>query len=222
LAQREAQLGAGQAGVHEAMIPHELGHFWFTEAFWPDAVSPDAASPDGAERPNHYGGPGPDWLDELAAVILEDDENAARRRAQFASLVRGETVPSIGRGVPRAQVLDLRRFLSREHPVLAGGMGPPPTMPTGGSAGVAVTFTPAGAERGRSSEAGLFYLQARSLADYLAATSRRSDIFAAIARFVAAGGSTESWFERHGGSYGLPASIAALEAAWQAWALFAR
>jgi hypothetical protein len=213
LAQREARMGAGQTGVYEAMIPHELGHLWFTEAYWPNA-----AAPAGAERPSHYGGPGPDWLDEIAAVILEDDQSAERRRDQFASLLRGDVLPSMGRAVPREQVLDLRLFLSREHPALAGGMGPPPTIPAGGSMGVAVTFTPAGSANGRPADAGLFYLQARRFADFLIETSGRADILAAIARFVAAGGSMEGWLRGEGARHGLPASLEALDAAWRAWA----
>lgn len=214
LAQREARTGAGQTGVYEAMIPHELGHLWFTEAYWPDA-----APPAGAGQPSHYGGPGPDWLDETAAVILEDDQNAGRRRDQFARLLRGETLPSMGRAVPREQVLDLRLFLSREHPALAGGMGPPPMAPAGGSMGVAVTFTPAGSANGRPADATLFYLQARRFADYLIETSGRADIMAAIARFIAAGGSMEGWLRSEGARYGLPASLDALDAAWRTWAV---
>jgi hypothetical protein len=214
LAQREARMGAGQTGVYEAMIPHELGHLWFTEAYWPDA-----AAPAGAERPSHYGGPGPDWLDETAAVILEDEQSAARRRDQFARLLRGESLPSMGgRAVPREQVLDLRLFLSREHPALAGGMGPPPMAPAGGSMGVAVTFTPAGSPNARPADATLFYLQARRFADYLIETSGRADILAAIARFIAAGGSMEGWLRSEGERYRLPTSLEALDAAWRAWA----
>jgi hypothetical protein len=213
LAQREARTGAGQTGVYEAMIPHELGHLWFTEAYWPNA-----AAPAGAGRPSHYGGPGPDWLDETAAVILEDEQSATRRRDQFARLLRGESLPSMGRAVPREQVLDLRLFLSREHPALAGGMGPPPTMPAGGSMGVAVTFTPAGAANGRPADATLFYLQARRFADYLIETSGRADILAAIARSIAAGGTMEGWLRSEGARHGLPASLDALDAAWRIWA----
>ncbi|HEV7661684.1 MAG TPA: hypothetical protein VGO55_17730 [Allosphingosinicella sp.] len=213
LAQRAARTGAGQTGVYEAMIPHELGHLWFTQAYWPNA-----AAPAGAGRPSHYGGPGPDWLDETAAVILEDDESAARRRDQFARLLRGEPLPSMGRGVPREQVLDLRLFLSREHPALAGGVGPPPTIPAGGSMGVAVTFTPAGSANARPADATLFYLQARRFADYLIETSGRADILAAIARFIAAGGTMEGWLRSEGAGHGLPASLEALDAAWRSWA----
>jgi hypothetical protein len=215
LAQREARTGAGQTGVHEAMIPHELGHLWFTEAYWPNAAAGAGA---GAGRPSHYGGPGPDWLDETAAVILEDDESATRRRDQFARLLRGDVLPSMGRAVPREQVLDLRLFLSREHPALAGGMGPPPTIPAGGSMGVAVTFTPAGSANARPAGATLFYLQARRFADYLIETSGRADILAAVARFIAAGGSMEAWLRSEGAGYGLPASLEALDAAWRTWA----
>jgi hypothetical protein len=213
-AQRQARMSGGRAALDSAMIPHELGHHWFTEAFWPDAVAPN-----GAERPRHYGGPAPDWLEEIAAVMMEDAPAADLRRAQFAALMRGESLPSIGRGVPRETLLDLRLFLSREHPAFARAMASPPPMQPGG--GIAVSFRPAGAAGsappGATDEA-LFYLQARRFADFLIETSGRADILAEIARFIAAGGSMESWLGSEGAGHGLPPSLEALDAAWRTWA----
>jgi len=78
-----------QAALDAGMVPHELGHLWFTAAFWPQRASTDA------DAPRHYGGPGPDWLDEAAAVVLEDEATAAQRRDQFRALMKGETVPAV-------------------------------------------------------------------------------------------------------------------------------
>jgi len=71
----------GKAALDAGMLPHELGHLWFTHAFWPMASQAE-------EGESHYGGPGPDWLDELAAILLEDAPTTDRRRAQCSNFCR--------------------------------------------------------------------------------------------------------------------------------------
>ena len=199
-----------QAALDAGMMPHELGHVWFTAAFWPERPETDA------NAPRHYGGPGPDWLDEAAAVVLEDDPTAAQRRDQFRALMRGETVPAVGPIDGRALLLDLPGLLAREHPGLARAVAVAPEVAASG--GVGVSFTPAGAGPRPAALERVFYIQTRVFADYLIQTSGRPTILADIAAALADGRSFEAWLANEGAALGLPTSIPALQSDWAAYA----
>nr|WP_313521150.1 hypothetical protein [Brevundimonas diminuta] len=199
-----------QAVLDAAMVPHELGHLWFTAAFWPERAAADAA-------PRHYGGPGPDWLDEAAAVILEDEPTAAQRRDHFRALMKGETVPAVGPINGRAILLDLPGLLAREHPGLARAVAVAPELAVKG--GVGVSFTPAGAGPRPAALERVFYIQTRVFADYLIRTSGRPAILAVIAQAMADGRSFEDWLASDGAAHGLPSTLSALSAGWRDYAL---
>ncbi len=200
-----------QAALDAGMVPHELGHLWFTNAFWPQRASTDA------DAPRHYGGPGPDWLDEAAAVVLEDEATAAQRRGQFRALMRGETVPAVGPVDGPAILLDLPGLLAREHPGLARAVAVAPEVAASG--GIGVSFTPAGAGARPAALERVFYIQTRVFADYLIQTSGRPTILADIATALASGSSFEAWLASAGAAHGLPTSISALHEGWRAYAL---
>lgn len=200
-----------QAALDAGMVPHELGHLWFTAAFWPGRPSTDA------DAPRHYGGPGPDWLDEAAAVVLEDEATAAMRRDQFRALMKGETLPAIGALHGRALLLDLQGLLSREHPGLARAVKVAPEVAASG--GIGVSFTPAAAGPRLAALERIFYIQNRVFADYLIQTSGRTAILADIAQAVADGESFEAWLSDKGADYGLPASIIDLQHDWEQFAI---
>jgi hypothetical protein len=199
-----------QAALDAGMVPHELGHLWFTQAFWPER--PET----GADAPRHYGGPGPDWLDEAAAVVLEDEATAAQRRDQFRAMMKGETVPAVGPVDGRAMLLDLPGLLAREHPGLARAVAVAPEIATSG--GVGVSFTPAGAGPRPGVLERIFYIHTRAFSDYLIQRSGGPRILADIAQAVASGDSLETWLVRQGAAYGLPASIADLQKDWWVFA----
>lgn len=200
-----------QAALDAGMVPHELGHLWFTAAFWPDQPGTDA------DAPRHYGGPGPDWLDEAAAVVMEDEATAAQRRDQFRTLIKGEIVPAVGPIEGRALLLDLPGLLSREHPGLARAVAAAPEISAVG--GVGVSFTPAGAGPRPAALERVFYIQTRVFADYLIRASGRPAILADIARGLANGRSLEAWLAAEGGAHGLPSTVSALHEGWRAYAV---
>lgn len=200
---------SAQAALDAGMVPHELGHLWFTAAFWPGGASADA--------PRHYGGPGPDWLDEAAAVMLEDEATAAQRRDQFRALMRGETLSAVGPVDGRAMLLDLPRLLSREHPGLARAVAVAPDIAASG--GVGVSFTPAGTGPRPAALERVFYIQARVFADYLIQTSGRPTILADIATALADDGDFETWLADQGAGYGLPVSVPELQDDWRRFAM---
>lgn len=201
---------AAQAALDAGMVPHELGHLWFTAAFWPERPATDA------DAPRHYGGPGPDWLDETAAVVLEDEATADLRRDQFRALMKGETVPAVGSLDGRALLLDLPGLLSREHPGLARAVANAPEVTAAG--GIGVSFTPAGAGPRPAALERIFYIQSRVFADYLIQTSGRADILAEIAEAVADGDAFEAWLSDKGAGYGLSASVIGLAHDWRQFA----
>lgn len=199
-----------QAALDAGMVPHELGHLWFARAFWPERPSTDV------DAPRHYGGPGPDWLDEAAAVVLEDESTAAQRRDQFRALMRGETVPAVGPVDGRALLLDLPGLLSREHPGLARAVTVAPEVAASG--GVGVSFTPAGAGPRPAALERVFYIQTRVFADHLIQTSGRPTILADIAQGLASGRDFETWLASEGAALGLPTSVTDLQKGWNAYA----
>lgn len=198
-----ALAAAGSAGPDgdttlRSAVRHELGHLWLIEDHWPRR--PDAAAPTAA----HYGGPAPDWLDETAAVLMEDAAMADGRRARFAQIRRGEASDETP--------IPLARFVTMDHPLAARVRAERPA-----GTGSTVTVVSGEAARRLAGGASAFYAQARVFADFLIAASGRPDVFAAIAAATAGGEDLGAWLAREGDRYGLPSTLDALDRAWQAW-----
>ena len=87
-----------RAAQDAGVVAHELGHIWFRE--WYDSGRPRQPG----ER--HYGSTAPDWLDETAAILNENDYMTAQRRSGLADLLDGEG--------PRLRPLP--EFLTMTHP----------------------------------------------------------------------------------------------------------
>lgn len=183
------------------VVPHELGHGWLMRGWWPDAPP----QPEGA--PRRYGGPGPDWMDELAAVLMEDEATARNRRDDFdRRLTTGSAT--------RDRLLDLKTYLTMAHPALAA-------IATSSSpeAKRTASIMVLGAEESRfaADQGILFYLQSRLFADYLIERAGPSRAFVTAADTFAAGGTTADWLARHGASLGIATDIDTLQSDWQAW-----
>jgi hypothetical protein len=185
-----ASLQAREAGA----LPHELGHGWFINAFWPDAS---------IRTSDHYGGPAPDWMDETAAVLMEDDTMANSRRAGFAAIYAGEDAAA------KARLLDLTAFLSGGHPAL-------PKLDTGLSADRVQVLTGEEGARIAASARG-FYLQARLFADYVLARSGDPAAFRSAADAFAKRKTTTDWLAADGRRLHLPTTVGGVQADWLAW-----
>lgn len=204
--QMEAMVQRGLAQVRERgqrdkdahSVPHELGHLWLVNAFWPATR---------VDQGNHYGGPGRDWLDETAAMLMEDELTAEGRRRQFQSLYRGSV---------QGKLMPLAAFLTRAHPMQ--GVALDGRVTSEGGPRIRVTTRVAQPGQAMSLDpAAVFYLQGRVFADFLLARSNDPAIFGRIAAAAAAGQEFDAWLARHGPAHGLPASLAALETAWRGW-----
>ena len=180
-----------------AGVPHELGHGWFIRAWWPIAAI------DGG---GHYGGPAPDWMDEVAAVLMEDDTLSGRRRTQFATVFRGQDT------VARVKLLDLATFLSGGHPALPALASAPGA---GGTGAVRVLAGPEAAALLAAATG--FYLQSRLFADYVLARSGDPAAFRTAADAFAGGLTTAQWLASSGPALHLPTTVAAVQADWEKW-----
>lgn len=211
LAQLEPRV-SDQATAERDMtaIPHELGHMWLIQGFWPDA---------GPVAGGHYGGPGPDWLDELAAVINEPDSAAQARRDQFGKRFAAIRAARAAGETPTDELLDLVSYFTKGHPV---GANPQELMNrmggasgTGGGATIQVLT---GAEARRVAGDGIrFYLQSRLVADFILARSGNPAVFGDIATAMARNPEFEAWLAGSGADHGLPGSLPAFETEWLGW-----
>lgn len=99
------------------MVPHELGHLWYMQVFWAGAARPAS---------DRYGSAAPDWLDEVAAILMESDTRAAIHRNRFSD--GRDDDPERSDRVPPE--IALARFVIMPHPVSAS-LPAPGTAPAG-------------------------------------------------------------------------------------------
>jgi len=189
-----AASASGSDATARSALRHEIGHTLLMRMFWPALRDASAASP-------HYGGPGPDWLDELAAVVMESDAMADRRRALLAT--------------PEAQVhlQPLPTFLAQSRPMAAQI----PALQAEAAPGGNVRVISGEAAQRLAADARWFYAQARSVADVLLASGSDPAVFGSMAAFLVDGGDMDGWLAAHVAQYGLPTSIPGLDAAWTQW-----
>lgn len=201
---RAKNTGEARAKQEAGVVPHEAGHGWYIARYWPGARI------DGA---GHYGGPGPDWMDETAAVLMEGEGFAAERRSQFERIYKGTAKGPVLGGVPVRDLIDLPLFLRREHP--AKGLLNSMATPVAGASGIRIL---AGAEALEAARGAiLFYLQSRVFADYLIERTGKPAIFGTLGAAFGRGETMDAWIARHGRAHRLPGSVAALDADWRQW-----
>lgn len=195
---RTATISARIAATHPGLVAHELGHIWYNEAFWHEPIH-DRAS---MEPPARYGGPGPDWLDEAAAILMEDDRTTEQRRIHFLQAWQG-TAPEARAAT--GGLVDLNHIMSREHPSIARATG------AGGTVSVTVTAPSA------SQSDDHFYGQVRMVVDYLIETSGDPTILVEMSDAAVADQSLEAWLAQNGPRNNLPATTAQLQRDWIEW-----
>lgn len=197
----DQQANALQAGA----FAHELGHMWFINAF----------SPGNSERQtgHAYGGWAPDWLDETAAVLMENPALNKRRRAAFKGFAFEDVIP-------------LAEFLTMEHPAAQSAKELRNLLPSTSSDGPssesrAIVLTGKEAEeflkKSGGNKAANFYAQVQVFSDFLLSYSDDTAIYISLTEGLLAGASFETWLAGKGQEWGLPQSVEALDAAWLKW-----
>jgi hypothetical protein len=205
--------GGGQGNrllASYAAVAHELGHLWLIHGFWPRPGAGGPAAGAGA-RAGHYGGPAPDWLDEAAAIAMEDEPLTAPRRTRFRELQAGR----VG-----GRVESLATFFRMDHPLKGvGQLIRSGQVGSGGTDNVTVlTGQEVESRLGISADAGPnFYAQARVVADFLMARSGDPAILGDIAQHLARGETMEQWLAARGPAHGLPGTMTELDANWTQW-----
>lgn len=187
-------------------IPHELGHYWFERAFWPAAEETEQL---------RYGSPGPDWMDELAAIILEPEFSKNERREQFWHRYRMIKAVTADPGDANHRLLDLAAYLKSEHPMISAAARISKEAAATGKTGFQVIT--GNDAMGASQNAALFYLQSQLVADFLKEASGNPAIFAIIARSLAQGRPFGDWLAMEGAAHGLPTSESGFVGAWLDW-----
>lgn len=186
-------------------VPHELGHMWFAETYWPNRPPAEG---------RYYGTPAPDWLDEMAAVLTEGQELADGRRRTFVDVYHGRGKGAFA-GHPVSELIDLQLFLTRTHPGFGMHAAEHAEQRRTGRTMVVIKTGPDAAAAARV--AGLFYSTARLVADYLTDRSGGMNVFPSISTALSQGDSFERWLAREGPRHRLPATMEALETDWHSW-----
>lgn len=221
----------GVAGLMSQMRPltHELGHFWFGNFVWGDGwLSGEArAEGPGVAGAHRYGSPSPDWLDEVGAILMETADLTARRHEQMRLMLAGD-----GTGIrPLAELFTMthpamdNRMLQRAvRDARAGagaGAGEAGERPARGGATIRVIpiTGAAGDDMAGLHDAGAFYAQCRSIADFMIERSEHPRLFAQIALDLKDDPSMETWLAANGAKFGLPTDVATLDREWREWAM---
>ena len=181
-----------------AAIAHELGHLWYIRSFW----SAEAGTA------SHYGGPAPDWLDEIAGVAMETGELLDQRRAALRDPERGPFPP-------------LSEFLAMPHPlaVLAAAAAEQHQGEIGEGQARVIRLSGEDAERllhGAATDPSRYYIQARGFLDYLIDRAGRAPLVP-LTEALQSGQTLDDWLARAGAAHGLPGSVEALETDWVTW-----
>lgn len=241
LAQAFEQVGLPQTApttLDEVMLAgaamHELGHLWFREAF-------DWEMRDGSTR--FYGAHNaPDWLDETAAILLENEVIVDGRRQHLGAAWRGESDD---------EIVSLAHYFSIDHPLLsavtrsesflrtlAENSAPDvetarrvmdePSTETEDGRSVArrqqsAVISLSGEEARElladadGMDPALFYAQSQGFIDYVANRSGDSRYFVDATYAILAGNTFADWHAMNATRYYLPAENDALQADWEDW-----
>ena len=187
------------SATEQGALTHELGHLWFIAAYKPAGEE--------VKGRHGYGGWAPDWLDETAAILLENETLTERRRNAFKMMKIEDLYP-------------LETFLTMEHPALKSAhafnkkvVG---QIPSSGTRAIVLSGEEAEAFLKASGNANPanFYTQARGFADYVMTMTGDEQIFAKLARHLSKGGTVENWLSL---TDGLADDVAALSQDWIEW-----
>ncbi len=180
-------------------LGHELGHRFLMAAFdW--------------KMPNDgYGSPAPDWLDEAAAVLNENQYVTVKRREAFRKL--------------NGNFNSLTEIVSKAHPV-PSKMGREELnerikeiqaeMAKNGSGTKAVKLNIN--NESYNKEIDKFYGTIRVFIDFLEKQTNKQGVYKSISDGLKNGNGFESWLKNNGPSYGLPSSMDKLNSLWSNFA----
>lgn len=168
-------------------VGHELGHA-LLQSFW-EEVTP--------KFQHRYGTLGPDWLDEIAAILMESEEVLQSRRMLLREMWK------------QGRLISLPRYLEMPHP---NAIPASKRAPAGVTSGELITHP-----GGNGDPVLDYYAQSLGFADFLVEKSGQPLVFKAITDKLSGGWTIEEWLAAEGSRYGLGSNIAALNQQWEAW-----
>ncbi len=198
---------AVRAKIELAAVSHELGHYWYWQGYWPNATLSEA---------KHYGGPSPDWMDEMAAVLMEAPSSFDDRVKQFAKRFNEYRADPAKASENTRLMIDLIHFFGETHP--AQDQVKALTRQTGDGVSNGGVRVITGEEARKIAEGGArFYLQSAVASQYLIDRTGNRQIFARIAEAFARGETMAQWLASKEPKGKLPRDLKALQADWLAW-----
>ncbi|MBY0519627.1 MAG: hypothetical protein K2P79_04300 [Sphingomonas sp.] len=200
-----------QVKLEKTTIPHELGHMWYGRLYWPNAA---------IDGPSHYGAPGPDWLDETAAIMMEDDASLASRSEQFAMNYRRYRTDPANAPPGLRMLVDLPGFFEEKHPGADRVRELLEKRKQQGAQNSAVIVLGGGELRSANNLDDRFigfYLQGTLTAAYLIERSGDPKVFARIGAAFGRGETMAQWLANAEPKGKLPRDLQALQADWLAW-----
>lgn len=189
-----ALLTRGLVDMQDGVIAHEVAHVWYRDTYWRNSGQPGGG----------YGTPAPDWLDETAAILCENDAMAVKRRSTF---LNAWSVLATGDRHAAGAVGDLAHMLGRSHPSHAASSRT--TDPAGAQATVTV--------RPRSGDTNLYYGQIRAFADFLISVTGDDQVFARVTEAFVEGQSIEQWLAGQSAYPQLARDVPGLQSQWSGW-----
>ncbi len=195
------------AQVDLAAVSHELGHYWFWQGYWPNST---------LSEEKHYGGPSPDWLDEMSAVLMEAPVSFDNRVKQFAQRYAEYRTDPQKAGENTRLTFDLINFFSEKHP--AHLLVKQVNQQSGTEANKDTLRVISGDDARKIAESSVrFYLQSAVAAQYLIDRTGDRRVFAKIAEAFVRGETIDQWLANKEPKGSLPRDLKALQADWMAW-----
>ncbi len=199
----------GSSNILDGALSHELGHLYFIRTYWPDQTSNVTdVKPSTIKR---YGGPAADWLDEMAAILLENDALTTGRNDNLREAIENDF----------ETMWPLEEYFTMTHPAFEQARriieARQKTAKGRAQGGVIVLSKGDLDKREDGREPVMFYAQSRGFADYMIEKSGNERIFANIAAFVAEDRPITEWLGEHGVKNNIAPTIHGLEADFYAW-----
>lgn len=198
---------ARRARIELAAVPHELGHDWFRVGYWGGGA---------LIEDKHYGGPSPDWLDEMSAVLMEAPSSFEDRVTQFRKQFDTYRSDPAKASENIRLLVDLPNFFTEVHPAAAQVQLLQEQRSAAEKKEAVRILT--GEEARKIAEGGArFYLQSAVASQYLVERTGDQQVFARIAEAFVRGETIEQWLANPEPKGTLPRNLAAMQADWLAW-----
>ena len=193
--------------IELAAVSHELGHDWFRVGYWGGGA---------LVEDKHYGGPSPDWLDEMSAVLMEAPSSFEDRVTQFRQQFDTYRNDPAKASENVRLLIDLPNFFTEVHPAAAQVKLLLEQRSAAEKKEAVRVLT--GDEARKIAEGGArFYLQSAVVSQYLIERTGDQKVFDRIAKAFVRGETIEQWLANREPKGTLPRDLTAMQSDWLKW-----